>query len=896
MAEKTDIEIIRIDTKEAVTNLSELKEYIKDLKETMNEAKIGSDEFKKAQNELDKVVVQQKQIMKGAANEFKAAEGSFNDLNNQLRGLKEAWKATGDEMKRNELGKQINDVKAKINEMNHSIGNFQDNVGNYAGSLSPLFDSLGQKIEGLGGKIGDVTNTLGAMGFSVNGLINPIKGLDAGLKMLSMNPIIATITLLISLFFKIKDAISANEELQRRWNVAMAAFEPIVNAAKNTLDALANAVVWVAEKVGKLISIFSDASKVTTELAESQDKLNMAQREFKGNENALRAEAKQLKLLGKETDDYEKKLKYYQDSRAKLRAVNQQAVDLAKEELRIAEEQAKLAPNSQADNEKIAALKQKVGQAQEKLNQEDTEYVELINSANNGLKKLNTTTGTATDKTKELTSAVERMEQTIADSSKSQVQKLEDEKKKWVDIYKQLKKNTKALEEYYDKKIAKAKEAEIKEKTEKQKQQGAFNQSIVEEWINSSSSGSGSSSAGIEIAKQWTKYIEDIGNGVEEEMKTDLKGKVKDIMTNKVMKESWPTQMEVDKEAQAYIEMVTKGLSKESTNEDLRNALFTLHNNFSDTIYDSLAKVGVQYSGTIFSSGTDNGTMLFGNSDITIAIDKLKDKLKELKENYLSLVEGIAEKGNPIKTEDLLTVRDATLQIESVQKLLMLMQNLKVKVGEITGYMEGKSLNQTFTEIFFGTKTDANGFATDGKKLGKALRNSAKVWQDFGDAVTTVLDTIGDAWQKNLERQVKAGRMTEDEAKKQFKMVKAMQYSLSVVNAAASLINIWASPEMGVYQKIATTISVAAQNAANLITIASTQFGNMSGSVDAGSTNFTPAIINDTNPVSYTRNLTSAEDADSIADRLGAIKVYVTEKDITDAQNKVRTKVTESRF
>lgn len=303
MAEKTDIEIIRIDTKEAVTNLSELKEYIKDLKETMNEAKIGSDEFKKAQNELDKVVVQQKQIMKGAANEFKAAEGSFNDLNNQLRGLKEAWKATGDEMKRNELGKQINDVKAKINEMNHSIGNFQDNVGNYAGSLSPLFDSLGQKIEGLGGKIGDVTNTLGAMGFSVNGLINPIKGLDAGLKMLSMNPIIATITLLISLFFKIKDAISANEELQRRWNVAMAAFEPIVNAAKNTLDALANAVVWVAEKVGKFISIFSDASKVTTELAESQDKLNMAQREFKGNENALRAEAKQLKLLGKETDD-----------------------------------------------------------------------------------------------------------------------------------------------------------------------------------------------------------------------------------------------------------------------------------------------------------------------------------------------------------------------------------------------------------------------------------------------------------------------------------------------------------------------------------------------------------------------------------------------------------------
>ena len=127
-------------------------------------------------------------------------------------------------------------------------------------------------------------------------------------------------------------------------------------------------------------------------------------------------------------------------------------------------------------------------------------------------------------------------------------------------------------------------------------------------------------------------------------------------------------------------------------------------------------------------------------------------------------------------------------------------------------------------------------------------------------------------------------------------MIQAMQFSLSTINAAAAVVSIWADPSMGVYQKRATTISVAAQNAAELITIATTQFGDMSGSVDAGSTNFTPAVINDTSPVSYTRNLTSADDVDTIADRLGAIKVYVTEKDITDAQNKVRTKVSESRF
>lgn len=895
MAEKTDIEIIRIDTKEAVTNLSELKDYIKDLKETMNEAKIGSDEFKKAQNELDKVVVQQKQIMKGAANEFKAAKGSFNDLNNQLRALKEAWKATGDEMKRNELGKQINDVKAKINEMNHSIGNFQDNVGNYAGSLSPLFDSLGQKIEGLGGKIGDVTNTLGAMGFSVNGLINPIKGLDAGLKMLSANPIIATITLLISLFFKIKDAISANEELQRRWNVAMAAFEPIANAAKNTLDALANAVVWIAEKVGKLISILFAVSNETTELAKAQDELNMSQREFKGNENALRAEAKQLKLLGKETDDYQKKLKYYQDSREKLRAVNQQAVDLAKEELRIAEEQAKLAPNSQADNEKIAALKQKVGQAQEKLNQEDTEYVELINSANNGLKKLNTTTGTATDKTKELKSAVERMEQTIANSSKSQVQKLEDEKKKWVDIYKQLKKNTKALEEYYDKKIEKAKEEEReeKEREERKKEERsasikASRQSFADIEIEVAQL-TGTDTQGTELADRWLKSLDKVESAYKvlpKKIKESLTGQkqasdtVNQAYKNYIMSDFFPKKKEIDPYKKEWIYNVAESINDRSTYDELRVALAEL----SKGVYQDFGPEG-------FLNILPEGTLNF--------VDFFRvDEVKAAKEEYIRIFNELQEKMADENTkQDIITALRERLNaqvsiIQNLQEERDIYDEIVSLAIKLNNQAEAKSPNEVWTERFFGTKTDANGFATDGKELGKALRNSAKVWQDYGDAVSTVLDTIGDAWQKNLERQVKAGRMTEDEAKKQFKMIQAMQYSLSLVNAAASVVSIWADPSMGVYQKIATTVAVAAQNAANLITIASTSFGDMGGSVDAGSTNFTPAVINDTNPLNYTRNFTTAEERDEINNQ----NIWVSVEEITDAQNKVRTKVSESRF
>lgn len=886
MAEQVDVEVIRVDTGKAVDNLKELNEYIKELKKTMNEAKIGSGEFKEAQDELDKVIVKQKQIMNVAANENKAAAGSFNALSNQLRELKEAWKATADEAKRDELGKQINDVKAKLNEMNHSIGNFQDQVGNYNGMLSPLFDALGQKIDGLGGKLGEMTGTLGAMGFSVNGLVNPIKAVDAGFKLLSTNTIIAAITLLIGLFLKVKDAIAANEELQRRWNVAMAAFQPIINAAKNALDALANAVVWVAEKVSGFISLFSEASKETTELAKAQDKLNMSQREFKGNENAMRAEAKALKLQAKETDDLNEKLRLLNESRAKLKATNQQAVDLAAEELRIAEEQAKLAPNSKEDNEKIAELKQKLGQAQEKLNQEDTEYVELIKSADNGLKKLNKTTGTAADKTKELAKEVEKMEQTIADSSKSQVQKLEEEKNKWVEIYKQLKKNTKALEEYYDKKIAKAKEEEQKTRSTSIKTSRQSFSDIENEIAQIT----GTDTQGTDLADRWLGSLEKVKNAysdLPDRMKKTLLGETKQndavnkAYTEYILSDFFPKKKEIDPYRMQWVDNIASSINDKSTYDDIRKALKEL----SKGIAQDFSPEGFL---NIIPEGSISFSSFFR-----------EDEIKAAKREYISIFNELQEKMAVENTDQsvIITLRDRlNAQISIIQNLQQerdIYDEIVALAIKLNNQAEAKTPNEIWTERFFGTKTDANGFASDGERLGKALRNTAKVWSDYGDAVTTVLDTIGDAWQKNLERQVKAGKMTEDEAKKQFKMIQAMQFSLSTINAAASIVSIWSDPEMGVYQKIATTVAVAAQNAANLITIASTNFGDMSNSASVGAAaNYTPAIINDTNPLNYTRNFTTAEERDEINRQ----NVWISVDDINTAQNKVKAKVAESRF
>ena len=98
---------------------------------------------------------------------------------------------------------------------------------------------------------------------------------------------------------------------------------------------------------------------------------------------------------------------------------------------------------------------------------------------------------------------------------------------------------------------------------------------------------------------------------------------------------------------------------------------------------------------------------------------------------------------------------------------------------------------------------------------------------------------------------------------------------------------------MGVYQKIATTVAVAAQNAANLITIASTSFGDMGAAASAGAAaNYVPAVINDTSPLNYTRNFTTAEEKDEINNQ----QIWVSVEEIANAENKRKVKVAESRF
>lgn len=181
-------------------------------------------------------------------------DGSYNSLAKRLRELRKEWKSTNDEGQRNELGKQMAEINNQLKEMDASVGVFSRNVGNYTNSIIDAFSKMGLET----GNLGKVMN--GAFSMASSGA-NSFKDT---LTLIAKHPIIFAITAIVAVFMKLKDAITKNEELANKFEVAMSALEPIFNGITNAIDFLASKLVdlitWAMSKVPEVIKF---SSKVT---------------------------------------------------------------------------------------------------------------------------------------------------------------------------------------------------------------------------------------------------------------------------------------------------------------------------------------------------------------------------------------------------------------------------------------------------------------------------------------------------------------------------------------------------------------------------------------------------------------------------------------------------------
>ena len=246
MAEET-IQIIRIETGEAVKSVNDLRENVKILKDRLGDLEIGTTEY---QDTLEELKVNQAAVkdamyastasMDDLAKSATGTSNSYNALVHRMAALKEELRATDvsteqGKQRFKELAAQINEVNDTLKDMDALQGNFQRNVGNYPGLMKTFSGSLDALDKGLKAASGGV------------------GGLKEGFDALAVNPVITILGIVVALFGSLADTLKEDETTMAAVNKAGVSLEPIFKFLKGILEKVVNIVADLITKASAFV-------------------------------------------------------------------------------------------------------------------------------------------------------------------------------------------------------------------------------------------------------------------------------------------------------------------------------------------------------------------------------------------------------------------------------------------------------------------------------------------------------------------------------------------------------------------------------------------------------------------------------------------------------------------
>ena len=377
------VNILRVDTGEAIKSVNDLRENIKLLKGNLGELTIGSQAY---QDTLEELTINQNALKNAmhatsasledvvaAASSANVAfdennklinQGniSYNELVHTMAALKEEWRSTGDAARRAELGEQIEQVNAQLKGMDASVGNYQRNVGNYSSALEGLEKGFLATAGGAGS------------------VINPVKNVTAGFKALSATPVIGILGLLANVLSKVIDNLNSSEENANRMSVALAPLKAGTTALTKVFRFLGDKLADVAEWFNKVLDKFgliSDEMKEEQEIVKEDIELQQRRREIEMANADAQLEIAKLKAQAAEKDKYTaaERLKFIEDAAKKEKEISDRNIENARKEYDILKRKAELAGNSKEDNDKLA-------EAYVKLQNEETNYFNKVKELN----------------------------------------------------------------------------------------------------------------------------------------------------------------------------------------------------------------------------------------------------------------------------------------------------------------------------------------------------------------------------------------------------------------------------------------------------------------------------------------------------------------------------------
>lgn len=488
-----------------INSIKELKDEIKRLQDSIANADTTSEEFvetsKKlyaAQSQVTAITRAGKDANDAAADSIAGMEKQYRTLYAAYRNFDEAYRKSAEGMAK---AAELEELSRKLNEAKKEVGNFKDNIGHYSEGVQEAFKNMGISVDAFSGpfkavigvisdggkgiqesigKLNDsikgIGNSLASMGGPAAAAKTALKGVGTAMKSLIANPVGATIMAIVVAFkalgaivSKVKEAISKNEESQMRLREAMSAFQPVLDKVTNAWDKLGQMVVKVIGFVGDafrkmreiraaatdFLGITKGAKKRVKEendlykdIAQSRNKLILQKREYQELNAKDNAEVQRLREEASETENLQEKREKLTQAKEIQAQIDQRKIELAKEDLRLLQEEAALTPNATEDNERLAAAIAAVAQA-------EADAANNARAFNKQLKATTTSTHSAASAGVNYREKAKELFNEVVENSKTEVQKVQEKYEKEYKLLKKYHLDTKLLTIQYNKEMKK---------------------------------------------------------------------------------------------------------------------------------------------------------------------------------------------------------------------------------------------------------------------------------------------------------------------------------------------------------------------------------------------------------------------------------------------------------
>lgn len=261
--------IFKVGTQEAVQNVGDLRNNIRELNKELNGydvtvdgtkrhvdgLTIGTEEYNAAVKELNVNQNALRNAMNGTTASMddvvKSARGigtTYNSLVAQMKSMKQEIRnvdVSTEEGKQKfaELAVQIDAVNDQLKAMDADMGNYQRNVGNY----QSVWDGFGQTLNNMPPMLGSVKQAG--------------ENLNKSFKMLSTNPVMGVMALLMPIVMKLAEALGENEKVTAALQKVMKSLEPVMEVLEGLFEKIADVVARVVDWFSELMANSGDTFK-----------------------------------------------------------------------------------------------------------------------------------------------------------------------------------------------------------------------------------------------------------------------------------------------------------------------------------------------------------------------------------------------------------------------------------------------------------------------------------------------------------------------------------------------------------------------------------------------------------------------------------------------------------